>query len=509
MKQKDFLVTLIVGFVVFSFIPIWIFLIIPQLPIYRSNFSLNAEVASVDNFYNEETKEYQGEKTSKTIFTYETEEKNGTLLIKNTFDVRTLQGEKIFAVVRQHGINPFTGKHIKGFGDHDREGYLFAPKHLQKRQPFTYWHVNYDGPAHMQYVKEEHLFGLTVYKYETNYQGVIIDQTKNLTDLPGVGVTRGVNLDPHLTLWIEPVSGRLVKYQDQTTAYYYDLATGKRLHPWNKFSNSIVDVSVRKLVDEAYAAKATLILQEIVTPLLIAIIGIFLVLRSFFIAKGHWFTNRNYLLLVKGIGILIIFAGIVVIFGWLINNSFLKSGVPGFATMKFPTAIAFILSGFNLYLLAKLDSEDQEIAKLFLPILTFTLALLMTTIVLSSVFGVRTGIENLFFQEVSGEVQTVSSGRPSFGTIFSFILIIFVGIAGFTIKKYMSFILTVAGWIIGSVGLIAFFGYVLDMPPFYYYFKDISTAMAMHTSILLVTYGVSLIILGRSINADDYRSDNS
>jgi hypothetical protein len=199
----------------------WVFILVPKLSLYRSDFSLKIDIASVDNLYDEVNNKFSGEKTSRTTFSYETTaSKNGILTIDNVFDVRTLQGDSIFSVHREYGIDARTGAHVKNFGDRNREGHLFAPKHLKKGQPFIYWHINYDGPAYMEFVSEEKLFGLNVYKYETNYQNVLIDQTKNLENLPGVGITRGIKLDPRLTLWIEPVSGRMVKYQDETIAYY-------------------------------------------------------------------------------------------------------------------------------------------------------------------------------------------------------------------------------------------------------------------------------------------------
>lgn len=495
---------LILSVAIFLFIPFWIFVILPQLPLYRANFSLSAQVASVDNFYDETKRSFQGEKTSKTIFTYEAKKaEDKVLLIKNTFDVRTLQGDKIFTVVRQYGVNPKTGKHIAGFGDRGRDGYLFGPrmkglfKEVPEKADFTYWHINYDGPALMHFVAEEHLFGLTVYKYETNYKGVVIDQTSNLTHLPGVGQTRGVKLEPHLTVWIEPTGGRMVKYQDETNAYYYDLVTGQPLHPWNSFRNQIQDSSVQQLVATAYATKATIILQEIVFPLILFFLGVFFIVRKWMLQKGTWLDYSNLLFIVRAISVIIALSGVLVIYGWVTDNAFLIGVVPGFATMKFVTALAFIIASINLYLLTKLFDGNESLTQLFLPISTLTLSLLMVSVFISSVTGLQTGIENLFFSEPQESIKTVTPGRPSYGTISNFLLIIFVGISGIVAKKRLSKILIVSGVIISSIGLIAFFGYLLNIPELYFYSKDISSAMALNTALIFFFYGIAQIMLGR------------
>ena len=248
-NKKNWLIGTI-GLVCIGAIPFWFFFVIPHLFALQKDFVYEAEVVSLDNFYDQAKGVFSGASIGATKFSYSvTGEQNGVLIIKNIFDVHKVTGEPIFSVERFYGINPITAKHVVGFGDHDREGYLFAPRNLKKGQPFTYWHINYDGPAHMQFVGEEIINGLSVYRYETHYEGVTIDQTKNLSYLGEVGVTRGINLEPYLQLWIEPQTGTLINYKDETTAYYYDLQTGKRLYPWNKFSNTFKHSSITTQVE--------------------------------------------------------------------------------------------------------------------------------------------------------------------------------------------------------------------------------------------------------------------
>ncbi|MEK7748297.1 MAG: ABC transporter substrate binding protein [Nitrospirota bacterium] len=261
------------AFCLFLITAVWPWWIAPSLTKLPHHFSYRADIFSLDNFYDENQQQFLGEKRSVTQFSYEVvDQKQGTLIIKNLFDVRTVTGEKIFTVERLYGIHPKTGQHTANFGDKNRNGHLFAPKNLKKGVPFTYWHINYDAPALMTFAGEENLFGLPVYRYESRYQGVNIDQTENLKFLPGVGVTRGIQLDPYLQLWIEPVTGRMVKYKDETIAYYYNLATKERLHPWNKFSNTYQRSSITKQVKIAKRQKAFFRMAEMTTPLFLALV---------------------------------------------------------------------------------------------------------------------------------------------------------------------------------------------------------------------------------------------
>ena len=270
------------GGILLTVLFLWVFIAIPLLTGLPSDFKYQSDIFSLDNFYDVQTQSYTGESRSVTHFAYTTKTKSdGNLLIDNEFSARTVSGEPIFSVKREYGIDPVTGKHVPGYGDKNRDGYLFAPKRLNKSQIFQYWHINYDGPATMKFLREENLHGLPVLVFYSDYEGVTIDQTENLTNLPGVGDTMGIMIEPKLTLWIEPVTGFMVQYQDEAIAYYYDLETGEKLYPWNKFSNTYQRSSVAKNVKVAKKAKALQNVIEIVVPSVLILLIVSLLLSRY------------------------------------------------------------------------------------------------------------------------------------------------------------------------------------------------------------------------------------
>ncbi|MFN8577558.1 MAG: hypothetical protein U0354_11935 [Candidatus Sericytochromatia bacterium] len=209
------------------------------------DFTYNCNIISIDNIYDESRKSFSGQILSSTNFSYEIiERKDNIVTIKNRFDVRKPSGKKIFTVERLYGINSNTGSHVLGFGDKNRSGYLFAPQNLYK-QDFIYWHINYDVPAKMHFVNEENIEGLKLYKYQSKYKA---DQTKNLSYLPKVPEERKktrlrLNFDKPLT------TGRMIKYEDEAIAWYYDIHNKKRLYPWNKFHNEYDPTSISNQID--------------------------------------------------------------------------------------------------------------------------------------------------------------------------------------------------------------------------------------------------------------------
>lgn len=254
----------------------WQWVVAPNLLRLPANFSYEASVVSHDDFYDEQKGGFSGQTVSDTRFSYAvTGSRNGVLDIKNIFDVRTTAGDKIFAVERTYGIDPSTRQHVPSNGDQPRTGYLFAPANLDK-QDFVYWHINYNAPAIMKYQGEEDVLGLKTYRYKADYHA---DQTKELGNLPHVGETRGINVDISLQLWIEPSTGHLISYEDSSTAYYYNLQTGERLNPWNRFSNSYSFDSVVAQVRSAEQEKRRKEFVESTAPVLFAIVAFAFLVR--------------------------------------------------------------------------------------------------------------------------------------------------------------------------------------------------------------------------------------
>jgi hypothetical protein len=265
-KYKKLLLGLIV---VMIFLGLWYFVIVPEFEKIPDDFTFKANLISIDNFYDEDKQEFSGEVLTKSYFSYDALSSIGDILILNNFfDVKTISGEKIFSVSRKYAIDRKTGMHVAGYGDKDRSGYLFFPKNA-KKEDYVYWHVNYDAPATMKFQDEEIINGLKVYRFESNYKS---DATSLLTHLPGVPEKRGVTNDINLQLWIEPVLGMLIKYEDKTSAYFYDIDTGEYLSPWNNFNNEFSEDSITTQVIKAQNEKFKLLLIKTLIPLLIVIL---------------------------------------------------------------------------------------------------------------------------------------------------------------------------------------------------------------------------------------------
>ena len=185
--------------------------------------------------------------------------------------------------------------------------------------------------------------------------------------------------------------------------------------------------------------------------------------------------------------------GLIVCIGWILDIPFLTSIVPDAVTMKFSTSISFIFSGITIYFISKYNEGKIGIAQIAVPISGFVIFLFMATLLTAHVFGVTSGIEQLFIQESSDAIKTSQPGMPSFLTMVNFILIIIAGMLAFS-ESGLRKLITPIGYVISTIGIIAVVGYAINQPILYYYVDYANSAMAIHTSILFTALGIALIL---------------
>lgn len=190
--------------------------------------------------------------------------------------------------------------------------------------------------------------------------------------------------------------------------------------------------------------------------------------------------------------------GLIVCIGWIFDIPFLTSIIPNAVTMKFSTSISFIFSGITIYFISKYNEGKIGIAQIAVPISGFVVFLFMATLLTAYIFGVTSGIEQLFVQESSDAIKTSQPGVPSFPTMVNFILIIIAGMFAFSESKLRKLITSI-GYVISIIGIISIVGYAINQPILYYYIDNANSAMAIHTSILFTVLGIALILSNNKI----------
>lgn len=106
---------------------------------------------------------------------------------------------------------------------------------------------------------------------------------------------RGIKLGNRISLWIEPISGYLVKFEERSEEYFYfDIKTGQKIAPYNQFLNVYTDESFREHIENAKQAKQKVILVEVVVP--VFLLFVLIILFLFYRFPGSFLFSREYIL---------------------------------------------------------------------------------------------------------------------------------------------------------------------------------------------------------------------
>ena len=182
--------------------------------------------------------------------------------------------------------------------------------------------------------------------------------------------------------------------------------------------------------------------------------------------------------------------------GWFTGIPLLTSILPTWVTMKFSTALCFFLSGAILYFVAETQRGKKSLSQIVLPICSLIIILLMATLLISVIIGVKSGIEDLFVQESAGAVHTTVPGRPSVGTMINFLLVAITALLSILSFTHLRTYVMWLGACILTIGMVATLGYMIDVSSLYYNLERVSTAMAFHTAILFDLLGVGFYLIG-------------
>lgn len=145
----------------------------------------------------------------------------------------TEDGTPTYETTTLYGVERRTRMNLPGYGDTDRTGQFLFPQHVQQTT-YEFWDPYYLGPRTAAFRRVEKVEGLAVYVFD--YIAANIDDTGGYTFLPDVPERYRAISDGQGALWIEPVSGIVVDFEDEGVSYFVDVNTGQRvadLYHWS------------------------------------------------------------------------------------------------------------------------------------------------------------------------------------------------------------------------------------------------------------------------------------
>lgn len=195
----------------------------------------------------------------------------------------------------------------------------------------------------------------------------------------------------------------------------------------------------------------------------------------------------------KIFSVIVIATGSAVLTGWALNIERLKDILPSLPSMMVNTAIGLLMAGASLLLWHLAQNKKSSVTlTLFSKLIAIFIILLGVLTISEYLLKVNLGIDQLFFADVKGALQTQIPGRPSPHTSVNFV---FVGLALILLnttsdKKRICGEIFAAASIL--IALLALLGYVYKIS--FFYGITTYTGMATHTAVAFLLIGIGLLL---------------
>ena len=183
------------------------------------------------------------------------------------------------------------------------------------------------------------------------------------------------------------------------------------------------------------------------------------------------------------IGVITGLMGILVLVGWALDVTSLKSILPGFATMKANTSLGITLLGGALCL-TLYGGAAAWVGKVAAALVVILGLVTLTEYVLSW----DAGLDQLLFQDPD-TLAIDYPGRPSHATAFN-LMILGIGLLGADSRAHRC-LTTVMALVASLVSWIALNGYVFGAQALYG--VGLYSSIALHTAALFLLYGLGLL----------------
>jgi len=277
-----------IGFGLLVLIPVWIFLIVPELEKLPVDHNFKVQTHTIGN----PQYEVNAERQTKTVFKGQKEDKvigvkDNTLVIERTLQLNYLHGEKYYGTSQEFEVERKTRHNTPSFTDKEGKAFFYFPSHVEKKS-YDQWPAGYFKSHQFDFVNVENIKGLETYYFKADKK--IDPHTDAYKWLELVPDTYDVDTLFTAEFWVEPVSGTIIRYRDEGTNYYTDKESGERVWDIDYWSNDFTDDTIANQVRIAQYQKQQIILYEIMIPILLAVIAIALLIASY---VGGFLKNRG------------------------------------------------------------------------------------------------------------------------------------------------------------------------------------------------------------------------
>ena len=251
MRRANLIFTSIIGIV----LGVWLLGgVAPSILELPKDYSLNIEYFSTNKEYDFDKSKWSEQLVSKSIREDKTiDSRDDHIIIESNFHVENLLGETLFSFSETYDVNQASLK-AKNLNEENEKNTYFRFPPFVKKQNYHLINTDIIGAVNLEYKRSEPLKGLNTYVFGFDKKN--IDETAGYSRVNGVPEEYGVLTDTWGSMWVEPVTGRIVKFENFGNGTRVNKTTLKRDRIFTHWSKETIEVDILRSVKEAEQKKS-------------------------------------------------------------------------------------------------------------------------------------------------------------------------------------------------------------------------------------------------------------
>ncbi len=192
-------------------------------------------------------------------------------IIQGALQIYFEDGTVNFETSGLYGVERSTRLNQPDYGNEPRNGQYFFPTHVTQNQ-YTLWDPFYIGPQYLIFDHIEKLEGVQVYVFTMTVSD--LDETAGYNYLPIVPEHYRASTNASGTIWVEPLSGIVVNYQDQGASTLIDVKDQSYIAEFNTWTNIYTPETRTSQLALARATRLRMLVSELILPALLVMAGL-------------------------------------------------------------------------------------------------------------------------------------------------------------------------------------------------------------------------------------------
>ena len=269
---------LILGLLFIIIVPVWVFLVSPELLKLPANISSKANMIHAEN----NRFDINSEWTGKTIAISSSNIKTSTTLgnkstLQSIFKVESLTGETIFELNQNFIVDRQTRNNLPGGNDIKGESSIIFGTNVNQKT-INFWPVEMGAPTTLKLIGNTVIQGINTQHF--NATDAIVDDTLGFEFLPLVPEKYKALSRVNIDVYVEPSTGTIIDYQDTGISYYAD-KDNKPVWDMDDWSNKYNDPTIIERVKLAKSKMTSFNIISIYIPIFLSCISLLMVILSF------------------------------------------------------------------------------------------------------------------------------------------------------------------------------------------------------------------------------------